>query len=111
MSKIKITITDIENDLCSLDTEYREALAHCLMELKYLSDSPLRLSLGTQEQQDELEKVYNKPLNSKQIKEIINFICDEMKGDFQYGRFSCIASTYINIANRIEKSSKPKERG
>lgn len=34
----------------NLDTEYREALAHSIMGLGYVSDSPLNLSLGTQEE-------------------------------------------------------------
>ncbi|MDO5002753.1 MAG: hypothetical protein Q4E39_00795 [bacterium] len=108
---LKVTIKDIEFDLCDLDTEYREALAHGLMELKYLSASPLELELGTERQQQELEKVYNMSLKPKQIKQIINFICEEMKGDFQYGKFSRIASNYINLANSIEKNKKSKERG
>ena len=68
----KVTISDIEDDLYenNLDTEYREALAHSLMQLKYVSDSPLNLSMGTLEKQIELIKVYNKPLEAKEIEEI-----------------------------------------
>ena len=46
MRKMEITINTIEEDLSELDTEYREALANCLVELKYLSDTPLKLSFG-----------------------------------------------------------------
>lgn len=110
MGKIKITINDIENDLCDLDTEYRESLAHALMDFKYLSDSPLRLSYGTEKQQKELEKVYEKPLKANEIKELISFIRNDMKGDYQYGRFNSIASKYIHNANLMEKNQKVKER-
>ena len=46
----------------NLDTEYREALAHSIMGLGYVSDSPLNLRLGTQEERKEIEKVENKAL-------------------------------------------------
>ncbi len=107
---MKVTIQDIENDLFDLDTEYREALANSLMKLNYVSDSPLNLSIGTERQQQELDRVYNMPLKSKQIKEIINYMSKEMKGDFQYGQFSPVIKKYLNIANQIEKNEKSKER-
>jgi len=110
MSKIKITIEDIEMRLCDLDTEYRESLANALMELNYLSDSPLRLSMGTDKQQEELKSVYERPLKSKEIKEIISYISKDMDGDFQYGRFSRIASEYMNIANVMDTKKKDMER-
>lgn len=112
MNKRKITIEDMEFDLCdsNLDTEYREALAHSLMKLKYLSDSPLKLSMGTDKQREELKKVYEKPLNAKQIKEIVSYMSNEMKGDFQYGCFTSFISKYINIAKEMEKSKKIRER-
>ncbi len=106
MTKIKVTISRIEQDLCDLDTEYREALAHALMDLKYLSDSPLRLSYGTEKQQAELNRVYEKSLNPKQIKEIINYISKEMSGDFQYGRYSSIARDYLSIAEQMKNSKE-----
>lgn len=102
----KITISDIENSLCDLDTEYREALAHCLMNRKYLSDSPLRLEMGTEKQQAELERVWNKPLTAKQIKEIINDISKEMSGDFQYGSFNGIKNYYMRVANEMIKGKE-----
>jgi len=104
MSKIKITINDIEESLCSLDTEYREALARALMDFNYLSDSPLALSLGTEKQQQELQKVYETPLKAKQVKEIISYISKEMKGDFQYGGFVNIASRYNSLADKMNKN-------
>lgn len=104
MSKIKVTVSDIEEDLYSLDTEYREALAHALMNLKYVSDSPLNLSMGTEKQQQELQRVYETPLKPKQVKEIINFISKEMKGDFQYGGFIGIEKKYNDLAEKMLKN-------
>ena len=112
MKKMKVTIYDIEESFIILDTEYREALAHSLMELKYLSDSPLNLSFGTEKQKEELKRVYATPLKPKQIKEIISFISNEMKGDFQYKDFKKIALYYTNLANILEIYNKKigKER-
>lgn len=107
---IKITVNNIENSLYSLDSVYRDVLAHSLVKLGYLSDTPLQLSLGTEFQQRELKIFYEKPLTAKQIKKIINYISKEMKNDYQYWAFSSIASEYINIANQIEKIKKTKER-
>lgn len=106
----KITIEQIENDLFDLDTEYREALAGSLIKLKYLSDSPLNLQYGTVEQQKELNKVWNKLLKPKQIKEIIESMKETMKNDFQYGKFEEIANYYLSVANRMNKNKKSKER-
>ena len=103
MEEYRVTIEEINESLCDLDTEYRESLAHCLVELKYLSDSPLQLYYGTEKQQKELKEVNQKPLNANQIKEIMNYISNEMKGDFQYGEFKSIAKMYINIAKEIEQ--------
>ena len=89
-----ITIGMIEDDLTSLDSEYGEALAQCLVDKKYLSDSPLALSMGTYEQQEELENFYNKTLSANEVNEIINYISEEMKGDFQYSQFKSIISIY-----------------
>lgn len=100
----KITVKDIEMDLFSLDTEYREALANSLVELKYISDTPLNLEYGTEKQQEELEKFWKKSLKPIQIKIIINGIINEMKGDFQYGAFSRIASEYISTVENMRKS-------
>ena len=107
MRKMEITINTIEEDLSELDTEYREALANCLVELKYLSDTPLKLSFGGLKERMELEKVKSKALNDEQIVEIIKYISNEMKNDYQYGRFKNIASIYMN---RIEKNLKSEER-
>jgi len=103
---MKVTINNIENDLFDLDTEYREALA----ELNYLSSSPLQLYYGTIDQQRELKRVYETPLKSKEIKEIIIYVSNKMKHDFQFGSFSRIVSKYLDIANQMEKNNKLKER-
>ncbi len=99
----EVTVEDIEMELYSLDTEYREALAHSLVKLKYISDTPLNLQYGTEKQQNELKKFWKKPLKSQQIILIIRNMMAEMNGDFQYGRFICIASKYLNIANQKKK--------
>lgn len=102
-----ITVSMIEETLTALDSEYREALAHCLMDKKYVSDSPLALSMGTEKQQEELERVYNKSLNPNEVKEIIDYISEEMKGDFQYSQFKSLISIYdlkeIDLEEEIEK--------
>lgn len=102
-----ITISMIEETLTTLDSEYREALAHCLMDKKYVSDSPLALSMGTEKQQEELKRVYNKILNLNEVKEIIDYISEEMKGDFQYSQFKSLISIYdlkeSDLEEEIEK--------
>lgn len=98
---MKVTIEEIEEDLCDLDTEYREALAKGLVDMKYLSDTLLSLKYGTDMQQQELKRVYSKPLSGKQLKDIINYISKDMQGDYQYGRYKGIASMYLNIADQI----------
>ena len=103
MKKTNITIDDIRDSLYELDTEYRESLASVLMKLKYVSDSPLNLNLGTKEQQKELKRVYTTPLRPEQIIEIIKYMMDEMKDDFQYSKFKPIALKYINIAEEMKK--------
>lgn len=107
MSKIIVTLEDIDESLCDLDTEYREELAHSLMYYKYVSDSPLRLSMGTRKQQEELKKVMTTPLKSNQLKQIINYISNQMKGDFQYGEYSKIQKHYLKIADNMERE-KPR---
>lgn len=104
MNKKKITLEEIEDSLCEVDSEYRESLARALMKLKYLSDSPLKLSLGTEKQQQELKNVMSRSLKANQIKEIMSFISNEMKGDFQYHIFANIASKYIDLANKMNKN-------
>lgn len=101
----KITIADIRESLydANLDTEYRESLADFLIEKKYLSDSPLRLYMGTEEQRKELEKVDKTPLKPSQIKDIINYIDNDMKGDYQYDRFKNVAEEYFSIANEMKQ--------
>lgn len=104
----KVTISEIEEELFDLDTEYRESLAKGLVELKYLSDTPLKLSYGTDKQQKELEKVYNRKLNSNEIIEIIEYMLKDMKGDFQYHYFNSIAKRYLDIAKEMQDKEKDK---
>lgn len=109
MGKKKITIQDIEDSFYHLDTEYREALARALVDLKYLSDTPLNLSFGTEKQKRELERVYNKSLSAEQINEVMSFITDKMKNDFQYSQYSKIADEYKQIVDNMKKN-RDKER-
>lgn len=108
LSKKIIKISDIREDLydANLDTEYREALAHSLMTLGYVSDTPLNLYYGTEEEKRELEKVEKMSLDSNQISEIIHLMMYEMRNDFQYGRFKPVANKYIEISEKMrsEKS-------
>lgn len=102
-----VTISEIREDLydANLDTEYREALAHAMIELEYVSDSPLNLYLGTEKEKKELERVENMSLNSNQISEIIHLMMYEMKNDFQYGRFKPVANKYINISKQMRNEN------
>lgn len=111
MKKKKITIRDIRESLydANLDTEYREALAHAMMELGYVSDSPLNLYLGTEKQNKELERVETKRLSNNEISEIIHLMMYEMRDDFQYGRFKPIVDYYISMSKEIEKENIKEE--
>ena len=109
-NEIIVTIQDIEDSLCDLDTEYREALATTLIELNYISDTPLQLQYGTMKQREELKNIWEKPLKSKQVKDIIKYISDEMKDDFQYGQFKEIASEYMDISNAMNKNEEEQKR-
>ena len=82
MKNTNISIKNIQEDLENLDTEYREALAKALMDLKYINKSPPETSLGTEEETEALDRVYNKDLRPYQIEEIIRFISKEMKEEF-----------------------------
>ena len=102
---MKIKLSDIREATydANLDTEYREALAHSLMGLGYVSDSPLNLAMGTQKEKEEIERVERKALSSNQISEIIHLMMYEMRNDFQYGSFKPVANKYINISKQMEK--------
>ncbi len=104
MNKKIIRISDIREDLydANLDTEYREALAHAMIQLEYVSDTPLNLYFGTEKEKKELERVENMPLDSNQISEIIHLMMYEMRNDFQYSRFKPVANKYINISKQME---------
>lgn len=110
-----VTISDIREALydANLDTEYREAMAHALMTLEYVSDSPLNLSFGTPEQRKEIKKVEERPLNSNQISEIIHLMMYEMRNDFQYGRFKPVALKFLDISEKMRntnQNSKQQEK-
>lgn len=112
MEKLAVTINNIEFDLYDkpLDTEYRESLANALMKLGYINDYPINLSMGTKEHQEELERVYNTPLKSKQLKEIIKFMSKEMKDDFQYEIFKPIELYYLRLADELKKKEERRFR-
>ena len=99
---MKIKLSDIREATYDayLDTEYREALAHSLMGLGYVSDSPLNLAMGTQKEKEEIERVERKALSSNQISEIIHLMMYEMRNDFQYGKFKPIALEFLNISEK-----------
>jgi len=105
LNKKIIRISDIREDLydANLDTEYREALANAMIQLEYVSDTPLNLYFGTEKEKKELERVENMSLDSNQISEIIHLMMYEMRNDFQYGRFKPVANKYINISKQMEK--------
>ena len=106
----KVFISDIREDLYDayLDTEYREALANSLMNLKMLSDSPMNLHFGNEKEKLELEKVETTPLNSNQISEIIHLMMYEMRNDFQYGHFKPIVNKYIAISEKMKEKEQAK---
>lgn len=108
MNKKIIRISDIREDLydANLDTEYREALAHAMIQLEYVSDTPLNLYLGTEKEKKELERVENMSLDSNQISEIIHLMMYEMRNDFQYGKFKPIALEFLNISEKMRKTEE-----
>ena len=108
MKNTNISIKNIQEDLENLDTEYREALAKALMDLKYINKSPLEMSMGTEEEKEELDRVYNKDLRPYQIEEIIRFISKEMKEDFQFEEYKPIEDKYLKIAEASKGKKKPK---
>lgn len=67
---MKIKLSDIREATYDayLDTEYREALAHSLMGLGYVSDSPLNLAMGTQKEKEEIEMSRKKSIKLKSDK-------------------------------------------
>jgi hypothetical protein len=109
---MKIKLSDIREATYDayLDTEYREALAHSLMGLGYVSDSPLNLAMGTQKEKEEIERVERKALSSNQISEIIHLMMYEMRNDFQYGKFKPIALEFLNIEEKNKINNEIKEK-
>ncbi len=56
---------------------------------------------------------FDKKYKVKTEKDIIEYISNEMKGDFQYGQFKNIVSDYISISNtmkKMEEKQRSKER-
>ena len=106
-----MNFNDFENELTSLDSEYRESFAHALVDLKYISDTPLALSNGTMADQIALEVVMNKKLTPKDICQVVDYIKKDMTSDYQYGQFNVIANRLLTIANNMEMKMKNKEKG
>lgn len=104
----KVRINDIREATydANLDTEYREAMAHALMTLGYVSDSPLNLSFGTPKQQKEIKEVEERPLDSNQISEIIHLMMYEMRNDFQYGRFKPVALKFLDVSEKMKNVNR-----
>ena len=85
-------------------------MAHSIMALGYVSDTPLNLCFGTPEQQKEIKEVEERPLNSNQISEIIHLMMYEMRNDFQYGRFKPVALKFLDISEKMRNmDQKQKE--
>ncbi len=113
MKKNKVTIKGIRQSLYDayLDTEYREALAHAIMTLGYVKDTPFNMYFGTEKQKEEIERVESMPLDSNQISEIIHLMMYELRNDFQYGRFKPIANEYLNISEKMKKETSKNLNG
>lgn len=101
--KIKVTYDDLNESLEELDTEYREALAGAVVNLNLISDYPLKLEYGTYEQREEIDRFYSMPLKPKDLKNIINYISEQMKNDFQYNLYKPIESYYLNKVKEMEQ--------
>ena len=103
-----VTIKDIKQALFDsyLDTEYHEALAHSMMVLGYVNDSPKNLFFGTPKQKEELEEVENRALTSNEISEIIHLMMYQMRNDFQYGIFKPITLEYLSISERMKNTEQ-----
>ncbi len=112
MKEKKVTIRDIDERIykAHLDTEYREALAHSIKQLNYVTDTPYNLYFGNQKQKDELERIETMPLDSNQISEIIHLMMYELRNDFQYGIFKPIANYYIDISKEMKKENNEIEK-
>lgn len=77
--------------------------------MKYLSDTPLSLKYGTDIQQQELKRVYSKPLSGKQLKILLTIFQKICRENYQYGRYKGIASMYLNIMQTKLQQVKIKE--
>lgn len=105
-----VTIKDIREATYGLDTEYRESLAHTMMALGYVSDSPMNLCFGTPKQRTELEEVESRPLSSNEISEIIHLMMYEMRNDFQYGEFKPIVFKFLNISEKMRDKEQENKK-
>lgn len=107
-----VTINDIREALydANLDTEYREAMAHSIMNLGYVSDSPLNLYFGKPEQKKEIKEVEERPLDSNQISEIIHLMMYEMRDDFQYEKFKPVVSKFLNISEEMRNTNQENKK-
>ena len=103
-----VTIKDIKQALFDsyLDTEYHESLAHSMLVLGYVNDSPKNLFFGTPKQKEELEEVENRALTSNEISEIIHLMMYKMRNDFQYGIFKPITLKYLSISERMKNTEQ-----
>ena len=94
--KNTLTISDINEMLANeLDTEYREALAKAEVECGFLDDFPADMYYGTDDQKAELKRVENKSLTEGEVKQLIEYIDEEMKDDYQYNDFREIADKIL----------------
>lgn len=89
------SISDIEEYLYNLDSEYREVLAQVIMDLGIIPDSPINMCYKN-DQEDLYNKIINKQLTKKQATKIVTEIAKRMKGDFQYGQFESLLGRYID---------------
>ena len=110
MEGMKLTVEDMFYDLEFLDSAYQLALVKGLMDLNYLSDSPLRLNLGNSKHKRELKNAFLKPLKASQIRELMSFIVKETKDNFQYDAFKRIHSRYLRWAKQIESYDKAQKK-
>ena len=110
MQGMKLTVEDMFYDLEFLDSAYQLALVKGLMDLNYLSDSPLRLNLGNSKHKRELKNAFLKPLKASQIRELMSFIVKETKDNFQYDAFKRIHSSYCRWAKQIESYDKAQKK-
>ena len=72
MKNTNVTIKDIQIDLEELDTEYREALAKALMDLKYINKSPVEMRMGTEEEKESVKA------KNEENKDLLDFMAESL---------------------------------